>query len=200
LLFISSSLRNGFGVMKKIGIYTFLALLTFSLQMNNAAHAGWGKLTVTDGAGDTVEAHNYPLGIGQGFKVQDQAGDKYGYKSNLFGIYHSTDASIFGNNVKVHHGLITGTSVQVNDMAGDTVKSKKFLGIGPRITTVNASGLHSMVSGLMQQSATPHYDANAYAGNLLQPGTNTQSYARPEALPVAGAEAGPVDPNAYANP
>jgi hypothetical protein len=186
--------------MKKIRIYSLLALLTFGLQMNSAAHAGWGKLKVTDGAGDTVEAHNYPLGLGQGFKVQDQAGDKYGYHQNLFGIYRSTDASILGNNVKVHHGLITGTSVQVNDMVGDTVKSKKFLGIGPRITTVNASGLHSMVSGLMQQTATPHYDPNAYAGNLLQPSPNTQSFARPEATPMAGSEAGPVDPRAYANP
>jgi hypothetical protein len=170
--------------MRKFGIYTFVALLTFSLQMNNAAHAGWGKVTVTDGSGDTVEAHSYPFGLGQGFKVQDQAGDKYGYKKGLFGINRTTDAAILGNDVKVHHGLISGTSIEGQSMFGDTVKSKKFLKIGPRITTVNVAGLHGIASGLLQQSATPHYDPNAYAGNLLAPSTSSQSYARPELPPI----------------
>jgi len=75
------------------------------------------------------------------------------------------------------------------------------LGIGPRITTVNASGLHGLATGLLQQSSTAHYDPNAYAGNLLQPATNSQAYSRPEVAPMGGVgEGSPVDPNAYANP
>ena len=110
-----------------------LSVIAVTLLLSaTPAHAGWGKLKISDGAGNGVEAHNYPLGLGNGFTVQDANGDGYSHQKGIFGLHRSTKANLFGNNVKVSHFPIAGTSVRGQDMFGDSFKSKKFLGIGPR--------------------------------------------------------------------
>lgn len=148
-----------------------LIAITF-LVSASPAHAGWGKVKVTDGAGNGVEAHSYPLGLGSGFTVQDANGDGYSHQKGIFGLHRSTKANLFGNGVKVSHFPIVGTSVKGQDMFGDSFKSKKFLGIGPRITTVNASGLHNVVGNIMHPNPQPYpmASSNGYGGNIDQYG------------------------------
>jgi hypothetical protein len=163
---------------------SFSVIVTAFLLSTTPAHAGWGKLTVSDGAGNGVEAHSYPLGLGSGFRVQDANGDGYAHKNGIFGLHHSTKASLLGNGVKVNRNFITGTSVQGQTMFGDSFKSKKFLGIGPRITTVNASGMHNVVGNLMHPNPQGPYPMapNNYASNVdPQSGDHTMpSGMRPE--------------------
>jgi hypothetical protein len=166
--------------MKILPILSFSAIAVSFLLGTAPAHAGWGKVKVSDGAGNGVEAHSYPLGLGKGFTVQDANGDVYSHQKGIFGLHRSTKANLFGNDVKVNHNFITGTSVKGQDMFGDSFKSKKFLGIGPRITTVNASGMHNVVGNLLHPNPQGPYPMapNNYAGNfdpqsgvpLMQPG------------------------------
>jgi hypothetical protein len=154
--------------MKIFPALSFSALVISFLLSTNSAHAGWGKVTVSDGAGNGVEAHSYPFGLGSGMRVQDANGDVYAHKKGIFGLHRSTQASLFGNGVKVNHNFITGTSLKGQDMFGDSFKSKKFLGIGPRITTVNASGMHNVVGNLIHPNAQGPYPTapNNSTGNV----------------------------------
>ncbi|MFX4454795.1 hypothetical protein ABTA67_20180, partial [Acinetobacter baumannii] len=75
--------------------------------------------------------------------MQDANGDEVEHKQGLFGINRETGVSVLGNETTVKHGLLRRTSVEGHDMLGDSWKSKKtFLGLGPRVTTVNAKGVH----------------------------------------------------------
>ena len=186
-------------VKRKFSTYAFAAVLSFSM-VASAAEAKWGKLTVTDGAGDGFEMHQYPLGLGKGMQAQDALGDSFGYKKGLFGINRTTEGSVLGNGLKIHHGLISGTSVDAQSMFGDKVKSRKFLGIGPRITTVDLSGVHGVAANLLHHSATPNFNPAAnggYTGPAIGANPGEAMMRPPEALPFSG---GPVDPNAYASP
>ena len=187
---------------RKYAIYALATLVSCTL-MARPANAGWGKLTVTDGAGDGLEMHQYPLGLGKGMQAQDQLGDSFGYKKGLFGVNRTTEGSVLGNGLKIHHGLISGTSVDAQSMFGDTVKSHKFLKIGPRITTVNLSGVHGVASSLLNHSATPNFMPSAnggYTGPAMSANPGESVMRTPESLPAMPAAGGPVDPNAYATP
>jgi hypothetical protein len=164
---IKTLMKPDVRAMNNIPTLSFLVLGISFLLSTMPAHAGWGKLTVSDGAGNGVEAHSYPFGLGSGMRVQDANGDVYAHKKGIFGLHRSTQASLLGNGVKVNHNFITGTSLKGQDMFGDSFKSKKFLGIGPRITTVNASGMHNVVGNLMHPSPQGPYPTgpNNYAGN-----------------------------------
>jgi hypothetical protein len=212
--------------MKVLWLYAnclFLSLLLIGFSFKDA-QAHWGKVQVTDGQGDNLEIHQYPLGLGKGVQVQDKLGDSFGYKKGLFGINRDTNAAILGNDLKIHHGLL-GTSVDGQSMFGDTVKSHKFLKVGPRITTVNLQGMSGLASGLLHPSAPANINpsqTNPYSFNpssfnqasfnqasFNQAGFNqgangnTRSYlsqpgeamVRPENYPMRGN----VDPNAYAS-
>lgn len=116
---------------------------------SSPAFAGWGKLTVTDGAGDGVQVKHYLLGQ-RSLVMQDANGDEVVHKQGLFGINRETGVNVLGNGTTVKHGLLRGTSVEGQDMLGDSWKSKKmFMGLGPRITTVNAKGVSDLLGGLM---------------------------------------------------
>lgn len=177
--------------------YALVALMGL-IVLNGPAEAKWGKLTVTDGSGDGFEMHQYPLGLGKGFQAQDQLGDSFGYKKGLFGINRTTEGSVLGNGVKIHHGLISGTSVDAQSMFGDTVKSHKFLKIGPRITTVNLQGVSGLANSMMHHSASPSFSPAGNGGfNGPAIGSNPDAQMRPEVAPMPQ---GPVDPNGFANP
>lgn len=177
--------------------YALVALMGL-IVLNGPAEAKWGKLTVTDGSGDGFEMHQYPLGLGKGFQAQDQLGDSFGYKKGLFGINRTTEGSVLGNGVKIHHGLISGTSVDAQSMFGDTVKSHKFMKIGPRITTVNLQGVSGLANSMMHHSASPSFAPTGNGGfNGPAIGSNPDAQMRPEAAPMSQ---GPVDPSGFANP
>jgi hypothetical protein len=179
--------------------YTLVALGALAF-LNGSAEAKWGKLTVTDGSGDNLEMHSYPLGLGKGWQAQDQLGDSFGYKRGIFGINKTTEGSVLGNNVKVHKGLISGTSVDAQDMFGDNVKSHKFLKIGPRITTVNVQGISGLANSMMHHSATPTFAPTANNGfGAPALGASPEAQMHPEAAPMP-MSSGPVDPSGFANP
>ncbi|MDR3613919.1 MAG: hypothetical protein P4L53_10135 [Candidatus Obscuribacterales bacterium] len=154
--------------MKTLPIFNISVLAALFVIGANPAHAGWGKLKITDGAGNGVEAHSYPLGLGKGFTVQDANGDEYSHQKGILGFRKSTKANLFGNGVKVSHNPITGTSVKGQDMFGDSFKSKRFLGIGPQITTVNASGMHNVIGNIMHPNPQGPYPMapNNYGANF----------------------------------
>ena len=111
--------------------------------------AGWGKLTVTDGSGDGVQVKHSLLGQ-KSFVMQDANGDEVEHKRGLFGINRETGVDVMGNETTVKHGLLHRTSVEGHDMLGDSWKSKKtFMGLGPRVTTVNAKGVHDLIGNFM---------------------------------------------------
>lgn len=149
-------------MIRQFGTYAFVAVLAMNL-IGTSAQAHWGKVQVTDGSGDGIEVHSYPFGLGKGVHAQDQLGDSFGYKKGLFGINRTTEAQVLGNGFKVHHGLL-GTKVDGQSMFGDTVKSHKVLGIGPRITTVNLQGIHGVASGLLNHSAMPNMSQSMPGG------------------------------------
>lgn len=125
------------------------ALAIACLLSSSPAFAGWGKVTVSDGSGDGVQVKHYLLGQ-KSLVMQDQNGDQIEHKEGLFGINRETGVDVLGNGTTVKHGLLRGTSVEGHDMLGDSWKSKKtFMGLGPRVTTVNAKGVHDMLDGLM---------------------------------------------------
>jgi hypothetical protein len=119
------------------------------LLSSNPAFAGWGKFTITDGNGDGVQVKHYLFGQ-KSLVMQDQNGDEVVHKQGLLGINRETGVNVLGNGTTVKHGLLRGTSVEGQDMLGDSWKSKKmFMGLGPRITTVNAKGVSDLLGGFM---------------------------------------------------
>jgi hypothetical protein len=147
------------------------ALSFACLLSSNPAFAGWGKLTVTDGNGDGVQVKHYLLGQ-KSLVMQDSNGDQVEHKEGLFGINRETGVNVLGNGTTVKHGLLRGTSVEGQDMLGDSWKSKKmFMGLGPRVTTVNAKGVSDMLNGFMHgqipgQMMPP---GQMYPGQMMMP-------------------------------
>ena len=133
-----------------------LATALISLTLSSSpALAGWGTLTMTDGAGEGVK-YKHTLFGQKSMEAEDRLGDSYVHKRGLLGVNRETGASVLGNGFDVKHGLLSGKTYKAGDILGDSFKSKKmFFGLGPRNTTVDLHGMSGLVHGIMHRSDTP---------------------------------------------
>lgn len=104
------------------------------------AHAGWGKLTVTTGAGDQVVVKRGLFG--RKTVVQDRLGDNFSTSHGWFGT-KSTEANVLGNGIRYNKGLFGISSASAHTLLGDNLESHK--GLFYRNTNVNLSGINSLV-------------------------------------------------------
>jgi hypothetical protein len=105
------------------------------------------QVDVKSGFGDEVYVKHGLLGT-KDTEIRDRLGDGYTNKQGLF----SSDKGInvLGNSYTKHKGLLSGTTVEARSILGDRVESRKtFFGLGPRKTTVDFSGVGSVVEQLL---------------------------------------------------
>jgi len=149
-----------------IGRKAALILLLLTLSRPAVAQ-GWGTVDVKSGFGDEVKVHHGLFGT-RDTEVKDRLGDGFIDKKGYFGT-KDEGVSVLGNGYQKHRGLIGGTQVEARDIFGDKVASKKtFLGLGPRVTSVDFSGVGSIV----QQFAAGHLNTRMPTSGMVPMGGN----------------------------
>lgn len=134
-------------------VFFFSLLIASGLIINEKpALAGWGKFTLTDEDGETVEVKHGLFS--HKTIVHDRLGNTVERSKGIFGINRNTQVSVLGNSVTRHKGLL-GSRTEVHSMLGDSATSKKNLFY--RNTNVNVKGASSLLKDLFKpkQTGTP---------------------------------------------
>jgi hypothetical protein len=137
---------GGLAVINKIALFVLAAALlgSASVALADDDHHHWGSTDIRTGFGEEIYVNHGLFGTHETV-MKDRLGDQYVKKHGLLGT-KDEGVSIFGNGYEKHKGLIGGTQAEAHDILGDRVISKKtFLGLGPRKTQVDLSGMGSVV-------------------------------------------------------
>jgi hypothetical protein len=121
------------------------------------------SLDIKSGFGEELYVKHGLLGT-KDTEMKDRLGDSFKDKHGILSSDH--DLNVLGNSYSKHHGLLSGNSVEMRSILGDRIESKKtFFGLGPRKTTVDLSG----VSSIVQQIA----GKNLASMRMTMPGMGT---------------------------
>lgn len=125
------------------------AMLALLLAASTATPvlARGNDLIFTTGKGEEVQIRNGWFGR-KTKVVKDRLGNKYESKTGLFGS-KDTQVSVLGNSYKQKKGLFGGSDIQGSTIFGDRVTTKKGI-FGRRTTTIDASGVTSLVQSLLK--------------------------------------------------
>lgn len=127
----------------------FLAVLGYASCPGYA----WGdNFTIKTGFGDEITVKKGVLGRAEKV-VTDRLGDKYVQKKGMFG-GTTTEVNLLGNKLKKTKGWFGGSTIEGSTILGDTVTTKKGW-FGRKTTTVDVSGVTSLVQSLLSKSKQP---------------------------------------------
>jgi hypothetical protein len=134
-----------------------------------------GTLDIRTGFGEEIYVKHGLLG-NEETAARDRLGDQYVNKKGILG-GEDKAVNVFGNRYVKHRGAfgLGGTTVQASSILGDKIYSKKgFLGLGPRQTTVDLSGVSSVAQQLIGKLHPHPAMMMAPDGTMVPPGAMPQ--------------------------
>lgn len=154
---------------KGLNIALSLAALVAAQSVSSSAMARSGNnYNITDGYGDAFVIQHGLFNLTEKKGVKDRLGNHYVKERGLFS--NSTDVNFIGNKYQRKHGLIGGTKVQMADMLGDSISTRKtWFGLGRRQTDVNLSG----VGGIVQSFIGAKMGGGGTLGSFQSPDPNS---------------------------
>jgi hypothetical protein len=172
--------------------WLILLSITWGLSFAPDARADKpGTLDVRTGFGEEVMVKHGLFGTTD-TEVKDRLGDAYEDKNGLFS--SEQGVNFLGNSYVKHKGLLSGTTVEGRSIFGDRIESKKsFFGLGPRKTTVDLSGVGSIVQQVTNKFLQPHVPVMSPYGAFI-PGSQTGMPSPENNLDAAAGLSSPVKP------
>ncbi len=142
------------------------------------ALARGNDLIIKDGFGEEIQVKRGFFGRDTKI-VKDRMGNGFATKKGLFGSKEQ-DVNVLGNSFSRKKGLLGGSQVQGSTIFGDRVTTKKGI-FGRRTTTVDASGVSSVVKNLWDKNKdsilgrTPPTTAGSMPGSTPNGGLTPSS-------------------------